>query len=604
MAEITTTERLPFPLAKPNADTYVTKTSEIGHKGDSLADALAPLDNVEKQSTQSDEQALVFETDGGTQVGKIDSSGADFVNLKRGGQQVARMSDLPTKDTSIGDSPSTTNVPTTKAVKDYVDAHSGGDYPIETEATQSDDEEQVWGDNTDTQEFVKIGEYGIKAKAYFDMQGNPINGIDTAGMIGNLANINFIPIFGQSLSVGAAAFPAISKVQKYPAGIMFNGGVRCAKKAESFFTSFIPLVEQDNITPSPSGDSTGSGETVASGCLEKLVELLCNDYGINPFSSFYENHKFLFGSFGSGSKTISELVEVPETGIGYYQGMVNAMNAAKRLCNANGWTLNIPAWIWIQGETDQKSTNNTSKADYKAALLQLAEQIDTDAKTITGQTNEVKCICYQIGSQNIVTPAPTPAYNSTAMDVPMAQMELVRDNDMFVASSPVYVLDHSTQEPIHLSAIGEKMLGLYCGNALKKVLDGSLASKGVTPSTVNVDGNTITIVCNVQSPPLRINTEWVKEVSHFGFSVLTSNNTDIITNVSVFDDTITITCSQSPLGCKLYYGYNGIKTKDGRIEGSRGNICDSADQHLYGEIDKKDYNLANYLYSFEYMLNE
>ena len=40
MAEITTTERLPFPLAKPNPDTFVTKTSEIGHNGQPLDDVL------------------------------------------------------------------------------------------------------------------------------------------------------------------------------------------------------------------------------------------------------------------------------------------------------------------------------------------------------------------------------------------------------------------------------------------------------------------------------------------------------------------------------------------------------------------------------------
>jgi hypothetical protein len=129
---------------------------------------------ISKQRTESEEEAIVYETDGGVQVGKIDANGADFVNLKRGGQQVARMSDLPTKDTSIGDTPSTTHVPTTKAVKDYVDTHSGDDYPIETETTQSGDEEQVWGNNAETQEYAKIGSYGMKSKAYLDMQGNSV----------------------------------------------------------------------------------------------------------------------------------------------------------------------------------------------------------------------------------------------------------------------------------------------------------------------------------------------------------------------------------------------------------------------------------------------
>lgn len=138
-------------------------------------------DSISKQNTESEEDAIIYETDGGVQVGKIDANGADFVNLKRGGQQVARMSDLPTVptlDTSIDSSPSNSHTPSTKAVKDYVDDNipEVPDYPIETETTASENEEQVWGNDAETQEYAKIGNYGIKSKAYLDMQGNPIGG--------------------------------------------------------------------------------------------------------------------------------------------------------------------------------------------------------------------------------------------------------------------------------------------------------------------------------------------------------------------------------------------------------------------------------------------
>lgn len=148
---------------------------------------------IERQTAQSEEQAIVYETDGGVQVGKIDANGADFTNLKRGGQQVARMSDLPavpTLDTSIDSSPSNSHTPSTKAVKDYVDANSG-DYPIEKESTQSESEEQVWGNDAETQEYVKIGSYGIKSKAYLDMSGNNVIPVkDTAiGEMPSQANV-------------------------------------------------------------------------------------------------------------------------------------------------------------------------------------------------------------------------------------------------------------------------------------------------------------------------------------------------------------------------------------------------------------------------------
>lgn len=135
---------------------------------------------IERQATQSEEQAIVYETNEGVQVGIIDANGADFANLKRGGQQVARMSDLPTKDSSIGENPSQTNVPTTKAVKDYVDANAMGNLPISEESTHSENEEFVVSNDAGTDTYAKVGPYGVKAKVYMDLQGNPIGGSKAA----------------------------------------------------------------------------------------------------------------------------------------------------------------------------------------------------------------------------------------------------------------------------------------------------------------------------------------------------------------------------------------------------------------------------------------
>lgn len=155
-------------------NTNVTQASEVDYNGQSLSNILPPLDNISKQNIQSEEQAIIYETNGGVQVGKIDVNGADFTNLKRDGQQVARMSDLPTKDGSIGENPSTTNVPTTKAVKDYVDANAMGDLPISKETTQSEEEEISIGNDTGTQTYVKAGSYGVKAPSFRYLDGSNI----------------------------------------------------------------------------------------------------------------------------------------------------------------------------------------------------------------------------------------------------------------------------------------------------------------------------------------------------------------------------------------------------------------------------------------------
>lgn len=158
--------KFPFELEKPSSNEYVTQASEIGLNGQPLDEVLLPLDSISKESTQSEEQAIIYETDGGTQVGKIDANGADFINLKRGGQQVARMSDLPTVpilDTSIGDNPSNTNVPTSKAVVDYVDTRNPT-YPITKTHVESANEEIIYADNTGTTEYAKVSPNGVWGK--------------------------------------------------------------------------------------------------------------------------------------------------------------------------------------------------------------------------------------------------------------------------------------------------------------------------------------------------------------------------------------------------------------------------------------------------------
>lgn len=409
-----------------------------------------------------------------------------------------------------------------------------------------------------------------------------------------LSDIIMIPIFGQSLSIGSAATPAISTSTKYNGAIMFDGGVRATQKDVSYFTDFEPLKE--------------SGvETVASGCVEKIIEQIQSENGISAYSNYWNNHQVLFVTCGEGSTTVSQLAE------NYFQGLVNALEGAKNICDSKGLSLNIPCWIWIQGETDQKEGESTSKPEttatdletYKTRLISLNANLNGNVKRITNQTNDIKCICYQTGSQNIVALNRTPSYtNTNVMGVPTAQMQLVRDNENFVASSPVYVLTHSEAEPIHLSAEGEKMLGLYCGLASKAVMFGEKSPTGLTPKTYSISGNTLEIKYNVPVLPLRIDTTWVKEVENYGFTLLNPNDDNIIRSVSVYDDTVIIECSASPLNAMLFYGFNGTEWKDGRKEGSRGNICDSAQFVFNGEIGGKRYTLGNYAYSFVKHLNE
>lgn len=165
-------------------NTNVTQASEIIYNGQSLSNILPPLDNISKQNTQSEEQAVIYETDGGVQIGKIDANGADFKNLKKNGQDVAtenQIPSVPTLDTTIGDNPSNSHTPSTKAVKDYVDANLPD---IDHETVSSEDKEiRFETDNgtlvgkvdVDGADFVSLKKDGQEVATLEDVPNIPIS---------------------------------------------------------------------------------------------------------------------------------------------------------------------------------------------------------------------------------------------------------------------------------------------------------------------------------------------------------------------------------------------------------------------------------------------
>ena len=87
MAEIQNTERLPFPLAKPNEDTFATKTSEIGHRGEPLEEVIEDLDEVSGSYIDSSEFVRV-ETDSDKRILWAVRKNGDFYFGKGVPQQV------------------------------------------------------------------------------------------------------------------------------------------------------------------------------------------------------------------------------------------------------------------------------------------------------------------------------------------------------------------------------------------------------------------------------------------------------------------------------------------------------------------------------------
>ena len=270
---------------------------------------------------------------------------------------------------------------------------------------------------------------------------------------------------------------------------------------------------------------------------------------------------------GHGMNTIQELMKPVEPYNKFIAEIAHANHEAKR----RGWKFYVPAVCWMQGESDIVEYPDY---DYKEYFLRMYNDLNTDIKSITGQEEDIRIISYQTTTITKGLKYKPNHYDGVEARTPTAQMELVRDDTLVWASGPTYPYDF-VNESLHIDAIGQKSIGLLAAKSALGILRKEKRIVGLMPIKYEIDGNDIRLLFNVPCPPLSFDTINVKKVDNLGFNVVRADNTDIISNVSISDDTVIIKCIESPQNCKLRYGINGHPLKGGRLNGSRGNLRDS-----------------------------
>ena len=74
---------------------------------------------------------------------------------------------------------------------------------------------------------------------------------------------------------------------------------------------------------------------------------------------------------------------------------------------------------------------------------------------------------------------------------------------------------------------------------------------------------------------------------------------DIVSHVSIEDNSVRVKCNQSPTNCKIRYAVNGDYMKSGREHGPRGNLRDSQGEKETIFIQDKKYPVHNWCYQFD-----
>ena len=276
---------------------------------------------------------------------------------------------------------------------------------------------------------------------------------------------------------------------------------------------------------------------------------------------------------GQGATAIANLSK----GTPPYQKFMEDIQTAYEEATDNGWEFIIPAICWMQGESDIVDYPDT---DYQQMLKQIREDMNVDINNMTHQKNTIPYICYQANSLTRAEKFNANAFDCRETYVPQTFVNLLKTDKNFWASGPTYPYT-CVNEIIHIDAIGQQSIGALAAKSVLGILRGKDRFCGLIPISITAEDSLATIHFNVPYPPLIIDTLQVAKAENYGFSVINKENKNIICSIFVDGSTVRITCSESPIGCKVRYAVNGDFMKSGNQHGPRGNLRDSSGNWCY-----------------------
>ena len=386
-----------------------------------------------------------------------------------------------------------------------------------------------------------------------------------------------IPVYGQSYALGEEAI----RITNYDSlRINYNGRI-VTEKMNYVFGYFDHSSRLKQFVKRLLHYDRKAFELSVYGMAESLITELGNDTILCIFPG------------GHGQNTITQLSKPVPCYNKFIEEIAYAFETAQEL----GWDFQIPAVCWMQGESDIAEYPDT---DYKSLFHEMYNNLNTDIKQITHQANDIRMICYQSSALTKAEKYKTNNFEGTESQTPEIQMELVRDDSLIWAMGPTYPYDY-LREALHIDAIGQKRIGDLAAKSALGIIRNEPCFIGLVPMVTKVEGNTVSILFNVPTPPLCFDTIQVIKADHYGFNVIRQDNTDIISDVVLQGDTVVITCKESPIGCRIRYGVNGEFRKGGRLHGPRGNLRDSQGETRKVTINGKTYPQDNWCYIFDYL---
>lgn len=386
----------------------------------------------------------------------------------------------------------------------------------------------------------------------------------------NLPILHHIVMDGQSQAAGQAAIPEItaSSDGRYNWPFMPDGGVN-----DRSFSDLLPLSEVGYETPC-SGFSLGILDAIEApdGVFDWRIGV--SDSGVGGTS---------IGLFNKNGSQYSR----------FFDHVLSMKDAADN----NSLDYQLHGYAWLQGGTDMN--NGTSYSDYKSDLIQLRIDRQVELSSALGIPNlDLHCFTWQNGARNWVD----------NIDVPNAQLDAANENDRIHMVCPSYFFEFI--DTVHFTNVSSKWIGMYMGQAYKKVIFDGGEIKPLQPVSVVSSGQVIVIEYDVPHPPLEFDTDLLVDVGDQGFIVSDDVGVLGITNISISNGTnieieVDRVLSSNP---KVSYGRKFTGSGSAKVgDHCRGHVRDSAGYtNIYKATNDgyhRDLPMHNWSVIFELQIN-
>lgn len=330
--------------------------------------------------------------------------------------------------------------------------------------------------------------------------------------------------YGQSNSNGVNARPAISTAQPY-ANLTFGSGVRAARAGNSWgalntspgTATSKPLIEENSSADVPAADGwNASGETLCTGAASTICELSYINEGIDPASFIW-----FVSAPGHTGYSIANL----RKGSAWYNNLISHVTDARALAVAAGKGYKVPAIVFVQGEENART--GSSYASYKPQLPQLAADMDADIRAITGQTEPVHTLIWQIAGSN------GSGTLARVAEIRRAQFDAVNEATRLLHMiSPMYYLAGASDR-IHVTSASQLRMGRISGRAIRQLVMSRIKPDVLWPIRAYARGTELRVKFRVPKSPLVLDAASLGGVVDSGFRVVDDAGALTLSNVRV-----------------------------------------------------------------------